>query len=71
MWCSRAPTLAVMGSYDVPQVGPVVVSLKTYRFGLTNESMTTLASVRRVNGQPLDVVDEERVAQYLESLDVI
>ncbi|MEV7758282.1 hypothetical protein AB0O16_14105 [Microbacterium sp. NPDC089180] len=60
-----------MGSYDVPQVGPVVVSLETYRFGLTNESMTTLASVRRVNGQPLDVVDEERVAQYLESLDVI
>lgn len=60
-----------MGSYDVPQVGPVVVSLETYRFGLTNESVTTLASVRRVNGQQLDIVDEERVAQYLESLDVI
>lgn len=60
-----------MGSYDVPQVGPVVVSLETYRFGLTNESLTTLSSVRRADGRALDVVDEERVAQYLESIDVI
>lgn len=60
-----------MGSYDVPRVGPVVVSLETYRFGLTTESLTTLTSVRRADGRALDVVDEERVAQYLESIDVI
>ena len=65
------PMLAAMGNYDVPQVGPVIVSLQTYRFGLTNESLTTLASARRADGQPLDVVDHERVAQYLQSIAVI
>ncbi|WP_218123561.1 hypothetical protein [Microbacterium sp. ru370.1] len=49
----------------------MIVSLQTYRFGLTNESLTTLASAHRVNGQPLDVVDHERVAQYLQSIAVI
>lgn len=68
--CMR-PMLAAMGSYDVPQVGPVIVSLHTYRFGLTNESLTTLASAHRADGQPLDVVDHERVAQYLQSIAVI
>lgn len=60
-----------MGSYDVPQVGPVIVSLETYRFGLTNESLTTLASARRADGKALDSVDHERVAQYLQSIAVI
>ncbi|MBD8477478.1 MULTISPECIES: hypothetical protein [unclassified Microbacterium] len=60
-----------MGSYMVPRVGAVVVSLHTHEFGLSNDSVTLLTAVRRPGGQSVDTVAHERVAQYLESIGVL
>lgn len=68
---TRLPYREGVGNYVVPLVGAVIVSLETLRFGLTNESMIVLSSVRRPDGRPLDSVAQERVAQYLESISVI
>lgn len=60
-----------MGSYVVPRVGSVEVTVHRHDFGLCNDSVTLLTAVRRPDGRAVDTVAHERVAQYLESIGVL
>ncbi len=65
------PTVAIVGNYDVPMVGAVVVSFQTLRFGLSNETLMLLTSVHTPEGRSVSPIEHERVAQYLESIGVL
>lgn len=60
-----------MRTYKVPGVGRVSVTLHVHQFGLTSSSVTTLESVRFVDGGQVPCHAHERVAQHLETLGVI
>lgn len=47
------------------------VTLHVHQFGLTSSSVTTLESVRFVDGGQVPCHAHERVAQHLETLGVI
>ncbi|MDU0328462.1 hypothetical protein RWH43_17015 [Microbacterium sp. KSW2-21] len=49
----------------------MLVELCAHNFVLSNERMMLLGTVTRLTGQPVDVVDYERVAQHLHHMGII
>jgi len=60
-----------MSAYDVPDVGQVTVTFSTHRFGLSDQTLRTLDSVRDAGGREVPYEVWEKVNQHLRAIGVV